>query len=287
MRQQILAKFFNHFFTFAIIGIIFVYLSSQAYAAGNIYGACAGLAQTQAICTDDPCGTGVATNYATMAYNGYTSSGACSQYCCTNVSPTPTPTVTVTPSFTPSPTPSTRIDLTICLHGLGNCGDNVSPNAGGNKNLKHLTRALNLGLFDSSDQQVASITGTLQYSTASAKFTAKLTVPANISAGSYIAKINADGFLTKQVPGITQVTSGQTITIPEVSLVAGNINNDNQVDILDYNLLTDCFGSKQTSPSCTIHPTSTSSGADLNDDGVVDAADYNLFLRELSVQKAN
>lgn len=271
MRQQILAKFFNHFFTFAIIGIIFVYLSSQAYAAGNIYGACSGLAQTQAICTDDPCGTGVATNYATMAYNGYTSSGACSQYCCTNI----------------SPTPSTRIDLTVCLHGLGNCGDNVSPNAGGNKNQKHLTRNVNLGLFDNSDQQVASITGTLQYSTASAKFTAKLSTPVNVTTGSYIAKIGADGFLTKQVPGIVQITNGQTIAIPEVSLVTGNINNDSQIDILDYNLLTDCFGSKQTSSSCTMHPTSTSSGADLNDDGVVDAADYNLFLRELSVQKAN
>lgn len=31
--------------------------------------------------------------------------------------------------------------VTICPHGLGNCGDNVSPNGHGNQSLHHTTRS--------------------------------------------------------------------------------------------------------------------------------------------------
>lgn len=292
-----LARLFPLFLFVSIIG--FLCSNIKAYAAGNIYGACADMAQTQAVCTDDPCGTGVATNYTTMQYNGNLSGNtqSCSHFCCTNTNPTlaltptatqaTTPTIQISPSITPTATPSTFIALNICPHGLGNCGDNVSPNIGGNTHPKHLQRPVSVGLFNGSDQQVASITGTLEYSSSSAKFLVTIPVPSSVPSGSYLVKLSSDGFLTKQVPGIIQLTNGQTVTIPVVSLVTGNINNDSQIDILDYNLLTNCFGSKQTTSSCTTPPTASSSASDINDDGVVDAADYNLFLRELSVQKAN
>ena len=193
----------------------------------------------------------------------------------------PSPSITVTPS------PATQVHLTVCLHGLGNCGDNVSPNSGGNTNLEHETRPVTLGLFDANDVLVASLAGTMKYSSASAKFLGTNPVPTSVQTGSYIVKIGSDGFLTKQYPGILQLTSGQTITLPPISMVTGNINNDNQLDILDYNLLTDCFGSKQSTAGCKTPPTASSSGSDINDDGKVDAADYNLFLRELSVQKSS
>jgi len=304
-------------FSLVVLTILFLTYQKQTYAAGNIYGACAGLQQTQAVCTDDPCGTGVATNYPNMQYNGYLpgNGGACSQYCCVNTpvntstpipSHTPVPSHTLTPSpsvtttpvpsvtvsvspsvtLTPSVTPAT-IAVTVCPHGLGNCGDNVSPGIGGNKNPKHLERAASINVFNNNDQIVASLPATLHYSSASANFSATVNVPSTVPTGQYLIKISSNGYLTKQIPGIVQLTSGQTTTIPVVSLVTGNINNDEQLDILDYNLLTNCFGAKQTTASCTTPPTTTTSGSDINDDGIVDASDYNLLLREFSVQKGN
>jgi hypothetical protein len=94
-----------------------------------------------------------------------------------------------------------------------------------------------------------------------------------------------DGFLPRQVPGIITITQGQTTILPLTALVAGNTNNDTQLDITDYNMLISCFGGKYTASSCLAPNTPLSPGADLNDDGVVDGGDYNLFLRELSVQR--
>jgi hypothetical protein len=94
-----------------------------------------------------------------------------------------------------------------------------------------------------------------------------------------------DGFLGKQIPGIVSVTKGQTITPPSLSVINGDINNDNQLDILDYNALLSCFDTKYASPTCSAPNASLSPGADIDDDGIVDGVDYNLFLRELSVQR--
>ncbi|HSW96622.1 MAG TPA: dockerin type I domain-containing protein [Candidatus Saccharimonadales bacterium] len=314
-----ISRLYPLFLSIIIIAGIHTITHMQAYASGNIYGACAGLSQTEAICTDDPCGTGVATNYATMEYNGYLpgNSGACSQYCCvvhsTSVTNTPTPTTTntptpkptvtpsptITPTVTPTLTPTTTstptptptnsgtLIISVCPHGLGNCGDNVTPNVGGNIHPQHLQRPVTVTLFNGSDQQVASLTGILTYSSASANFKATISVPITVATGSYLIKIASDGLLTKQIQGITQLTSGQTATLPVVGLTTGNINNDGQLDILDYNLLINCFGSKQTTSSCATPPTNSSAGSDINDDGTVNAADYNLFLREMSVQKGS
>lgn len=112
------------------------------------------------------------------------------------------------------------------------------------------------------------------------------TIPiANLASGTYLITIKMDGFLGKQIPGIVSVTQGQQVRIQVVSLVNGDINNDNQLDIQDYNILISCFGSNQQTSSCIAPPTASSPGADIDDDGVVDGADYNLFLRELSVQR--
>jgi hypothetical protein len=68
-----------------------------------------------------------------------------------------------------------------------------------------------------------------------------------------------------------------TNTLPQVLLVSGDINNDNKLDILDYNILVSCFGNKSTTDSCG----GKQVDADLNDDGVVDGVDYNLFIGPL------
>ena len=93
-------------------------------------------------------------------------------------------------------------------------------------------------------------------------------------------KLHIDGYLTKQIPGYFTISSlPEILSLPSLSLTAGDINNDNQLDILDYSILLSCFGSKFTSSICI------SKEADITDDGAVTGEDYNLFLREISVQK--
>ena len=53
-----------------------------------------------------------------------------------------------------------------------------------------------------------------------------------------------------------------------------DLNDDQYVDILDYNVWLMCYGSY---PACTA---SMRAASDLTDDGVIDGFDYNLWLRE-------
>jgi hypothetical protein len=59
-----------------------------------------------------------------------------------------------------------------------------------------------------------------------------------------------------------------------VTLIAGDTNSDGKIDMLDFNILSSCFGAKSQTASCA----GKQVDADLNDDGVVDGVDYNLFL---------
>lgn len=105
-----------------------------------------------------------------------------------------------------------------------------------------------------------------------------------IAAGNYTVKVQTDKYLKKLIPGFISIpTSGstlQTVSIPEATLLIGDINGDNTIDILDYNTLRNCFGKgASSSTQC--------SNSDLNDDGTVDEIDYNGFIRALAVQQGD
>lgn len=107
-----------------------------------------------------------------------------------------------------------------------------------------------------------------------------------LPSGSYTVKVKSDGYLTKLVPGILNLTAGQTYNEPAVNLVAGDINLDNKLDITDYNILTSCWIYSTNQGACngnSIFGTTS----DLNDDRVIDQVDYNLFIAEYSVQNGD
>ena len=78
------------------------------------------------------------------------------------------------------------------------------------------------------------------------------------------------------------ITAGQENSIAPATLVAGDINNDNTLSILDYNIFIGCYTDFLAATSCTPEQ---QVATDLNDDGVVNEDDYNLFLRELAAQQ--
>lgn len=129
--------------------------------------------------------------------------------------------------------------------------------------------------------------GSVTFDSTSGSFKGNVDAGNLLSTGRYLIRVKMDGFLTKLVPLIFPVTAGQVNNVPQVAIVNGDINNDNKTDLLDYNILVNCYGIKQNTSSCTMPPASQTPGADLDDDGTVDGIDYNLFLRELSVQNGD
>jgi len=218
--------------------------------------------------------------------------------------PTPSPgALSSTPNTIPTGSPTlvptntdTMLSFTLLLHGVGSSGDN--PNPGGaalsNKTPLHPQRTLEVQVFDTHNQQVANATGSLLYN--GGAFTGTVNI-GSFGTGSYLVKVKTDRYLRKLVPNVQIITASQANSISQTELVTGDTNNDNLLNILDYNALLDC-GYGAVNPLPIIDPRSTFNSkacqahnspgnVDLNDDGVIDSIDYNLFVRELSVQSGD
>lgn len=201
--------------------------------------------------------------------------------------PTPTPMPTATPTSEPTPTPTntplTRMEMTVYLDGIGNRGDNTNPTASSdsNKTPVHKTIGAQTQIYTTNNMLIAGGTGTLTYNASLGAFTGDVPISAGFPSGQYIVKIKTDYHLRKQVDGVQTITAGADNTITPVALVAGDIDNNNVINILDYNILIGCYSDLEAAVSCT---PAQQIASDLDDDGSVNQDDYNLFLRELSTQ---
>lgn len=204
----------------------------------------------------------------------------------TPVPPTPTntPIPTNVPTSTPAPTNTpvpgaTKFALTLGLHGLGNGGDSVNPSGTGNFNLLHPQKNVSVELYNSQNQLVSTKQGVVNFETSSGLFKGTVDMGNALNTGVYLVKVKIPQYLRAAVPGIQNITSGSTNTLPKAVLTTGDINGDNVVNILDYNVLMGCYSDFLPPVSC--NPTDEVL-ADITDDGFVNQFDYNLFLRELT-----
>lgn len=194
------------------------------------------------------------------------------------VSPTLNPTVMPSPTSAPV-TGDTYVYLNVGLQGIGTAGDSADPNSDGNMNPLRPDRTVTVEIYDASNQLVLSQQGTIDYDTNTGKFVGNVDLGPNFTTGLYTVKVKTDQYLRVLVPGIQTITYGQTTKLPYVSLVVGDINGDNQINIVDYNILIGCYSDLLPATNCNA---TNNILADLNDDGHVNQFDYNLFLRELS-----
>lgn len=193
--------------------------------------------------------------------------------------PTPT-TVAATPLPTSTPIPgATEVSVLLGLQGIGTAGDSANPDSVGNMNPLHPTRTITMQVYDSSNTLVASQEGTVQFDSSTGDFEGTVNLGTTFQTGLYTVKIQSPQYLRALVPGIQTITQGQVVTLPLVTLVTGDINGDNQINILDYNILMGCYSDLLPATNCTAANDVLS---DLNDDGAVNEIDYNLFLRELT-----
>lgn len=189
-----------------------------------------------------------------------------------------------------NPNSLTRLAFTIGLQGIGSTGDNANPNATSlnNRNPRRPDRNLNIQIFNSNNQLIAENTqnNVIRFNQSTGKFHGSIAVPDIQSSGNFIIKVKSDSFLRRTLTGIQAVTPN-TINPSQgsfnVTLITGDINNDNLLDILDFNILLPCF-QNSTQSNTILCSASQKAASDLNDDGTVDATDYNLFLRSLSTQ---
>ena len=122
--------------------------------------------------------------------------------------------------------------------------------------------------------------GLVNYNQPNGNFTGNIDLGNSIPTGIYTVKIKSDQFLNNFVPGIQRILQNQTNILPLTILTSGDINNDNRINVLDYNILIDCFSDLKPARNCSDHSKKLSS--DITDEGDVKKFDYNLFLRELN-----
>ncbi len=160
-------------------------------------------------------------------------------------------------------------NLSIGLDGIGSTGDRANPNAHNLSNKTPKIPTLNIGIYPttatypySASQQLQQ--PTLTYNSSSGKFETTI----NLS-GVSLVKIGTFGHLTKTVA----VVNGTIST----DLVAGDVNNDNQLTVLDHSMLVACL---YKPIGFAGNGCSSNSDMDINRDGQVDQVDYNIWLRE-------
>ncbi len=190
----------------------------------------------------------------------------------TVIAQTPMPTATVVPG-------NTYVNLSLLLHGLGKGGDSVNAGSIGNMSPLHPQKPVTVDVYDVQNQLVVSKTGTITFNATNGNFTGNVELGSQFATGIYTVKIKTEQNLRGLIAGIQTITQGQVTNLPSATLVTGDINNDNQINIVDYNIIVGCYSDLLPAVSCT---DINKLRADLTDDGKVNQFDYNLFIRELT-----
>lgn len=207
------------------------------------------------------------------------------------------PPITTTPTATPSATPAIgnlSLDIALTLQGVG-------------KDIIHLQRPVTVQLYNVGNNMGLVASGIVSYKGTAEKtglFSGIITTTNPAPSGDYVIKITTPRYLRKTIGDgttklVTHLEVGQTNFIPMTSLIPGDINGDNLIDIKDYNILKDCgaYANKRppsignsgpndpySSAACGAHE---KENADLNDDGYVNERDAQLFILSLSAVQGN
>jgi len=192
----------------------------------------------------------------------------------------------------------TKLSFVIGLDTIGTTGTNtVSLSKESNKNPKHPQRTLKVEVLDNSNQKVEEVEADINYVAGESaqnygKFIGTATLSDDFNTGNYIVKVKVDGRLKKQIPGIQRLEAGKINSMDPVNLIAGDIDNDNKIGMLDYGILISCsiFARTEQAKALCNENESFKLLSDLNDDGDneetpnVDQLDYGYFIQEFSGQ---
>jgi len=201
----------------------------------------------------------------------------------------PNPTATPTPSSTPIPTPTTGVIPTATSYPTPTIGANEKKlqisvdipgiNSAENPSPIHPQRKALIQVFNSANTKVKEVTHPLTIGT-DFKYKATIGLGADLADGSYLARVKLSNMISKQSSAILPISGTGNGPVFLESLISGDVNQDNELSILDYNLLIDC--SKNNVCQTTDEGQKTS---DLNDDGKIDGKDLNLLYTGFASRK--
>lgn len=197
---------------------------------------------------------------------------------------TRTPTRTPTATRTPTPTPTTgvvaeptttgqqgnmNLALSVTLPGIGTgTGSNTSP--------QRTTREGKIQIFNTNNEQVKN--ATVSFTFQSGVYTGTVNI-SGVAAGTYYIKVSMDNTLFTQIPGVITLQNGNN-TLPALTLVPGDINQDNNLNMSDHSIFVGCYGEKEC-------PAAEKTKSDFNDDGVIDGKDYNILIRSFAIRQGD
>jgi hypothetical protein len=199
--------------------------------------------------------------------------------------PTETPEPTEAPEPTempeePTPTPEpgdTILSLSVGLHGIGTAGDINALSVGNLRPLRN-KRQVTIAVYDAHNDLVSKQEHTVIFDRPSGVFEGSINM-GPLDTGAYTISVKTPQYLSALTPDVQYITGGDVNTLDPMVLTGGDINSDNNINIIDYNILMDCYSDLTPAIACVGNNASL---ADLTDDGRVNQFDYNLFLRELS-----
>lgn len=195
------------------------------------------------------------------------------------------PTTPVTPATSPTPIPgNTYISLTVAAEALGASHD-------GTPRPVHKQRTMKLCVYDlgadptgDSDCKKGMVKElvfpvSFNYKNEVLETLSFIDLGRSIVTGKYKLLVTVDRYLRTNI-GTQTITSGQVNSIDagRTELAVGDVNGDNAVDVLDWNIVRDCFQGdvedRSQSPSCG----QKKEKADVTDDGRVNGIDINWVL---------
>lgn len=186
----------------------------------------------------------------------------------------------ISADYTPQ---NTTLSLNVLLHGIGSAGDNANLTSStlSNKNPLHTSHDATIFVTDTNNTQVKQINSTIVYDPTSGSYKGSFDLGTTFPAGKYSLKVASSHYLHRLIPGLITISANKNNVLPTVSLISGDTNSDNKLDILDYNMIIDCYSDYLAPVACD---NDKKTATDLTDDGDVNQFDNNLFDRELSVQ---
>lgn len=199
------------------------------------------------------------------------------------ISRAPTPTISGIP---PDSTGGIELAVSLLLDGIGSGGDlvNEQDNSLSNKDPYTLERDIILEFWDG-NIPIGQVKGTLTYDEATGKYTGSVFVNKSVAGKAFTIKVQGINYLVKKFPEPITIPKDGKVTLPDLHLVTGDVNGDNELSLLDYNLMLYCYGEDDIPDACF---DDFGVVGDLNDDAYVLEVDYNLFIRELSkIQKGD
>ena len=178
-------------------------------------------------------------------------------------------------AITPVPAGSTGLSLAVGIPGIGqklaNNDDNPTP--------VNMSRIASVKVLDNNNVVSSTSDAQLVFNPTTFKFEGPLDLGAQFTTGSYIVKVGLDNTLLKKSLGIVNITNrSASNTASFAPLVAGDLNQDNVINVQDYNNFIACY---RNQASCTADIRAL---ADINDNGQIDIFDLNILSNGFNVR---